>query len=82
MTYDYYGERTPDSPLNELVEYIEKNPHYPWNFLGIKVELDPTVVWSDQFVLVRWYDELQGFNDKHVVSTLDEFKSLFRPWYQ
>ena len=43
--------------------------------MGMKVELDPTVDFTNQNLLVRWLDLDEGFNDKIIVYSLKEFQT-------
>ena len=42
----------------------------------MKVELDPTVDFNSQNILIRWEDLEEGFNDKIIVYSLKEFKPI------
>jgi len=67
----------PIIPLVSLLESIEGNIN--WLYMGLKVEIDPTVDYQSQNVLVRWTDIDEGFNDKEIVRSIEEFNSLFSP---
>lgn len=59
-----------------LVEYLESSSNN-WLYEGMNVEIDPTVDFKNQNVLIRWLDLKEGFNDKIIVNSLKEFKSKF-----
>lgn len=59
-----------------LVEYLESSSNN-WLYEGMNVEIDPTVDFKNQNVLIRWFDIDEGFNDKIIVNSLKEFKSKF-----
>lgn len=50
-----------------------------WEYMGLKVELDPTIDFGSENILVRWLDIEEGFNDKIIVNSLNEFNSFFKP---
>jgi hypothetical protein len=51
--------------IHSLLEYFESLGDSPkWDYNGLKVELDPDIE--------------EGFNDKLLVNSLEEFKSNFR----
>lgn len=78
MKIDVKGERTNAGKINELVDYLEdRNTIEIYNYCGMKVEIDPTVDYKDQNLLVRWTDIEEGFNDKIILNSLEEFTSLF-----
>lgn len=67
--------------LQPLIDVLENalEPKY-WEHHGLKVEIDPTVDYADETILVRWTDVDEGFNDKIIVHSLYEFESLFKPY--
>lgn len=78
MTFDFYGNRTENGKINDLVDYLTTQEHENWNYCGLTVELDPTVDFKNQNVLIRWTDMEEGFNDRIIVNSLEEFNSLFK----
>ncbi len=65
--------------IKPLVNYFETINHDSyWNFMGFKVELDPIIDFEANDALIRWFDVEEGFNDKLIVNSLEEFKSLFK----
>lgn len=78
MTYDFYGKRSTNGSINALVDYLTEQEHTGWEYYGMSVELDPTVDFNNQNVLIRWLDLEEGFNDRIIVNSLDEFKQHFQ----
>jgi len=50
-----------------------------WEYMGLKVEIDPTIDFNSENILVRWLDIEEGFNDKIIVNSLNEFNAIFKP---
>lgn len=72
------SDTKPDS-INSLLEYFESLSNTPkWEYNGLKVELDPTIDLKGNDALIRWTDVDEGFNDKLLVNSLQEFQSNFR----
>lgn len=66
--------------ISNLVSYLsEVKDNQLWEYMGLKVEIDPTVDYSDENILVRWTDVEEGFNDKILVNSLKEFNQNFKP---
>ena len=78
MTYDYFGERKENMKINSLVDFLEKSDFVGWIYCGMDVELDPTVDWNNQNVKIRWFNPDEGFNDKVIVGSLEEFEENFK----
>jgi len=76
MKVEYKYNQIPTGKIQKLVEFLENSP-YLWKYMGMVVELDPTVDFNSQNVLIRWIDIEEGFNDKIIVNSLIEFKKLF-----
>lgn len=49
-----------------------------WDYMGLRVELDPTFDFKGDNALIRWVDVNEGFNDRIIVNSLEEFQSIFR----
>ena len=65
--------------IHSLLEYFESLCETPiWEYNGLKVELDPTIDFKGNDALIRWTDIDEGFNDKIIVDSLEEFLSKFR----
>ena len=45
--------------------------------MGLKVEIDPTIDFNNQNVLIRWVDVEEGFNDKMIIRSVEEFNANF-----
>lgn len=78
MKYDYKGEKHINAPIQDLVFLLEKVDNKSiWLHNGLKVEIDPTVDFVDNNVLVRWCDVDEGFNDKVIYTSLKSFQKDF-----
>lgn len=77
MRFDFFGERTEGKHFNLFVDYLSKLPHNGWQYMGMNVELDPTVDYKNETVKVRWTDLDEGFNDKIIIRTKEEFLEHF-----
>ena len=77
MTFDILGNRAEDSEFNFFVDFIKQLPHNGWEYAGMNVELDPTVDYSAKNIKFRWLDLDEGFNDKILLSTKEEFLNTF-----
>jgi hypothetical protein len=65
--------------IRPLFNYFESiNPNSNWEYKGMIVELDPTIDFKANDALIRWLDVNEGFNDKIIVNSLEEFKSNFK----
>jgi len=65
--------------IHSLLEYFESLGETPiWEYNGLKVELDPTVDFKGNDALIRWTDINEGFNDKFLVNSLEEFQLNFK----
>ena len=78
MIIEYKGDTNIKGEINELVDYLESSQKELWVYMGMKVELDPTVDFTNQNLLVRWIDIEEGFNDKIIVHSLKEFQTHFK----
>lgn len=78
MRFDRHGTRNINGKINSLADYLEvANDLQNWDYMGLKVEIDPTVDYNNNNVLVRWTDTLEGFNDRIIVKSIDEFNQHF-----
>ncbi len=83
MKFDSKGYPQKKSRINNLIAYlIRVNDNQIWEFIGLKVEIDPTVDYVDENILVRWTDIEEGFNDKIIVNSLQDFNRHFKPIVQ
>ncbi len=78
MKIEYKGNIEIKSKINELVNYLENSQKNIWIYMGMNVEIDPTVDFTNQNLLVRWLDLDEGFNDKIIVHSLKEFNEYFK----
>lgn len=62
--------------LFNFLENIEEGTL--WDYHGLSVEIDPIFDFKGDNVLVRWVDVIEGFNDKIIVSSIDEFNQNFQ----
>ncbi len=62
--------------LFNFLENIEEGTI--WDYCGLSVEIDPTFDFKGDNVLVRWVDIIEGFNDKIIVNSLEEFSQNFQ----
>jgi len=78
MKYQIKGQKNENSKLKEFVDYLDNlksNPKFYYE--GMTVEIDPTVDYNTNTVLIRWTDVKSGFNDKEIMS-FDKFKNVFK----
>ncbi len=79
MKFDCKGTQTNNCLLNDFVAMLESiKDNSLWNYKGLQVEIDPTIDYSDNNVLIRWKDINEGFNDKIIYYNLAEFKKVFQ----
>lgn len=79
MKFDFKGTQTKNFLLNDFVEMLDSiSDNSLWNYKGLQVEIDPTLDYSDNNVLIRWKDINEGFNDKIIYYNLAEFKKDFQ----
>lgn len=65
--------------IKPLIEYFHSLNQLPvWEFKGLIVELDPTIDCKANDALIRWTDINEGFNDKIIINSLNEFKLNFK----
>ena len=78
MKFDYYGKYSTEGKIAPLVKLLEKaDSNQLWDYMGLKVEIDPTIDFNNQNILIRWVDAVEGFNDKMIVDSLDKFNANF-----
>lgn len=78
MTFDFFGTRKENSTFNNFVDFIISQPHNGWEYFDMEVELDPTVDFNNENIKIRWIDINEGFNDKVILKSKDEFLSMFK----
>lgn len=78
MKFDQHGIRQSIGKINTLADFLlEAEDLQKWDYNGLVVEIDPTVDFNNNNVLVRWTDVNEGFNDKIIVKSKSEFENLF-----
>jgi len=78
MKLSIKGTQTNNGQIIPLVWFLESvEGNKLWDYMGLRVELDPTVDYNSQNILIRWLDVDEGFNDKLIVNDINEFYSLF-----
>lgn len=79
MKFNQHGTRQSIGRINTLADFLEEvDDLQKWDYMGLTVEIDPTVDFNDLNVLVRWLDINEGFNDRIIVNSLNEFNTHFR----
>lgn len=78
MKFDFKGIKRNQSKIDSLIALFENtNGLQIWNYMGLEVEIDPTIDYNNENALIRWTSIKEDFNDKIIVSSLSEFQSLF-----
>jgi len=78
MVFDYYGDPNLKGNITPLVDLLMNvDASQRWEYMGLKVEIDPTIDFNNQNVLVRWLDVNEGFNDRIIFYSLNEFNTNF-----
>lgn len=78
MKLDQYGIRQDEQQINSLVDLLlAAEECQKWDYMGLIVEIDPTVDFNNNNVLVRWTELNEGFNDKILIKSKSEFINLF-----
>jgi len=80
MKLDYKGSERSDTKIQALIDILKRAKEMQlWEYMGLKVEIDPTIDFNSENILVRWLDIEEGFNDKIIVNSLNEFNAIFKP---
>ena len=79
MKLDFKGKERNNTKIHNLIDLLQTSNIQIWNYMGLNVEIDPTIDYSKENILVRWLDIAEGFNDKIIVYSLYEFQNLFKP---
>lgn len=67
------------SSIKPLFNYFESiNSISKWDYKGMLVELDSTIDFKENNALIRWLEMNEGFNDKIIVNSLEEFSANFK----
>jgi hypothetical protein len=79
MKVEIKNSDTKPASIHSLLEYFESLGDIPtWEHYGLEVELDPTIDFKGNNALIRWTDIDEGFNDKVLVNSLEDFQAKFR----
>jgi heat shock protein HspQ len=79
MKVQIKNEKHQPKAIKSLFNYFQSINHYQvWEYNGLIVELDPTFDFKGNDALIRWRDIQEGFNDKLIVNSLEEFQLNFR----
>jgi hypothetical protein len=79
MKFDQRGKKQINGRINSFAEYLDRTKNCQlWEYMGLTVEIDPSVNFNDDDVLIRWTDMKEGFNDKILFYSLPEFEMNFR----
>jgi len=80
MKLDFKGSERSDTKIQGLIDILKSAKDMQlWEHVGLKVEIDPTIDYNSENILVRWLDIVEGFNDKIIVNSLNEFNVFFKP---
>jgi len=80
MKFDFKGNKENKTKIQSFITYIYNvSDLQKWSYMGLEVEIDPTVDFNNENILIRWTSIDEGFNDKIIVYSLLEFQSLFKP---
>jgi hypothetical protein len=80
MKLDFKGSERTNTKIQGLIDILESAKDMQlWEHVGLKVEIDPTIDYNSENILVRWLDIVEGFNDKIIVNSLNEFNVFFKP---
>ena len=82
MKLDFKGTGRNTTKIQTLIDLFQTNDTQLWEYMGLNVEIDPTIDYNNENVLVRWQDIDEGFNDKIIVYSLYEFQNSFKPLNQ
>jgi len=78
MKIEIKNSKSKPSAIKPLFDYFLSLDETPqWEYYGLRVEIDPTIDFKGNDALIRWTNLNEGFNDKLIVNSLDEFKSQF-----
>ena len=78
MNYDFKGIRNTNL-IDDFLQFLTSaNENNLWLHFGMIVEIDPTIDFTNNNVLIRWREKVEGFNDKIIYYNLAEFKNDFQ----
>lgn len=80
MKFEYKGNKLNLTKIQPFITFIDEiSDLQKWSYMGLEVEIDPTVDFKNENILIRWTSIDEVFNDKIIVYSLLEFQSLFKP---
>jgi len=78
MKFDYKGIMNKTNAIQDFVHLLETVDNKSiWNYKGLTVTIYPTVDFNNENVLMRWTDIHEGFNDRIIYQSLNDFKKDF-----
>lgn len=78
MKYDYKGIKKSTTSIEDFIDLLnDVDDNVLWLYQGLIVEIDPTIDFLSNNVLVRWTDINEGFNDKTIYYSLKDFQNDF-----
>lgn len=79
MKFDFKGTKSSKGSISDFEEFLKSvDDNSVWEYMGLTVEIDPTIDYNSNNVLIRWLDIDEGFNDKIIYHNLAEFKKDFK----
>ena len=64
--------------IKPLFDFLNSTCQLIWIYYGLEVEIDPTIDFKGNDALIHWTDINEGFNDKLIVISLEEFNANFK----
>lgn len=78
MNTEIKGKERSETRIQTLIDFLnDVSNSQLWEYMGLIVEIDPTIDYNNENILVRWLDINEGFNDKIIVNSLVEFNRHF-----
>lgn len=79
MKFDTKGLEDKKSKIHDFASHLRAISNSSlWAYRGLIVEIDPTVDYGDENVLIRWTSIAEGFNDKIIYHNLAAFNNDFK----
>ena len=79
MQLEIKNKRTEGGTIDPLYNYLlPLDDSCTFTYMGLTVEIDPSVDFQNQNILVRWTDVEEGFNDKTIYYSLEDFRKDFQ----
>lgn len=63
-------------PLSDFFQSLSETTNFI--YCGLIVKIDPTLDYRGNDALIRWHDINEGFCDKLIVTSLEEFNRNFK----